>query len=59
MGQPYRKRRSPARPALHFDRAAVRFRDPLTDGETEAGAGALTRARPRGVGPPEAIEDVR
>src|SRR5882757_7563683 len=54
-----RKRRAPPRPALHLDRAAVRLRDPLADGEAEAGAGALAGARARGIGAPKTIEDVR
>ena len=35
------------------------FGDPLADGETEPGAGALARAGAGGVGAPEAVEDVR
>src|SRR5216110_934204 len=39
----YREGGASSRTALHVNRAAVRFGDPLADGETEAGAGPLAR----------------
>ena len=36
----------------------MRFRNPLADGEAQTGAGALARARTRGIGAPEAVEHV-
>src|SRR6266481_1930472 len=58
-GEADREGRASSRTALHVDGAAVRFGDPLADGETEAGAGTLARARARRVGAPEPVEDVR
>src|SRR5258708_18999449 len=54
-----REGRASPRTAQHVDGAAVRLGDPLADGEAEAGAGTLARARARRVGAPEAVEDVR
>src|SRR2546422_1777929 len=53
-----RECRPPPRAALYVDRAAVRLGDPLTDGEAQPRPGALAGARARGVGPPEAVEDM-
>src|SRR6267378_7330165 len=56
--QSHGERRSPPRPALHFDRATMRLRDPFTNGQPKSRARALTRARARGVRAPETIEHV-
>src|SRR5260370_12161276 len=54
-----REGRASPRPAQHVDGAAVRLGDPLADGEAEAGAGTLARARARRVGAPQALTAVR
>src|SRR5689334_25108515 len=57
--QPHREDGSAARPAMHRDGAAVGLRDPFGDREAQPRAGAVTRARARRIGAPEAIENVR
>src|SRR4051794_29303453 len=41
------------------DRAAMRLHDPLRNRKSQPEAAALRRARPRAIGAPETIEDVR
>src|SRR5437867_11140749 len=53
-----RERGAPPRTTDDIDAAAVRLGDPFADGESQPGAGALTGARARRVGAPEAIEDM-
>src|SRR5262245_35699942 len=56
--QPHGEDRPPTRPALHRDGSTVGLGDPLGDGQPQAGPRAIAGARARGVGPPEALEDV-
>src|SRR5437660_10680433 len=59
LRQGHGERGSPSRPALDLNRAAVRFGDPLADGEAEPRSRTLAGTRARRIRPPETIEDVR
>src|SRR5687768_16846206 len=55
-GKGHRKHGAPPGTALDRDGAAMRFGDPLGDGEPESGAGTLFHPGARRVRPPEAVE---
>src|SRR5206468_11287311 len=59
LRQGHGERGSPSRPALDLNRAAVRFGDPLADGEAEPRSRTLAGTRARRIRPPETVEDVR